>query len=334
MIDQRFVDDNHGWRPGSILLGEDTSVKQSDPHGRKIVGTHQTKIGPRPILGSGSRWTPFDLQTHDVPRSREGQNIDNASGLHRLHRPNPFEKLIVKSGLGLGLRVLRPGKIQSKCQNLRGIVTGIHPDEPHEALDQKAGGNENHESQGDLCNRDDASSSEVPKDPRAEGWSASTAFFQRLNQVDPGGSYRRCEAEEDRGDEGNPQCEPQDRQVHSDRFQTWYVTGIEGHQRLYSPVCHQKTHEPARQGKDQAFDEHLTDQSQPAGSHGSSHGDLLFAARGSRQEQIRHVGASDEEHETHCGKKNQKRRSRRADEPFLQRAEVDLHAPMTRVVLR
>ena len=80
------------------------------------------------------------------------------------------------------------------------------------------------------------------------------------------------------------------------------------HQQVDSPEGKQHAEDSARRGQQQAFREQLPDQAAATGTHRQADGDFLLAANGPRQEQVRHVGAHNQQYAgTDCQQDGQDR---------------------------
>ena len=88
------------------------------------------------------------------------------------------------------------------------------------------------------------------------------------------------------------------------------LEGQRADERLPHPVGELQADEPAGERQHQALHEVQAHQAQAARAEGQPHRDLLLARRGARQEQARHVGARDQEHEADHAHQHDERRAR------------------------
>ena len=77
------------------------------------------------------------------------------------------------------------------------------------------------------------------------------------------------------------------------------LSGAGGQQRTQAPRSQQEPGGAAQHGRQQALGEELADQPAATRTQRRSHGDLLLASLGSRQQQVADVGAGNQQHEAH-----------------------------------
>src|SRR5262249_60440434 len=84
--------------------------------------------------------------------------------------------------------------------------------------------------------------------------------------------------------------------------------------------------------EEQAFHQQLSNQSPPVGPERRANRKFLFACHGSRQQQVCHVSASDQEQQTHGCKHGENRRAELAHDAISER--LHLQTEMFRIILR
>ena len=80
----------------------------------------------------------------------------------------------------------------------------------------------------------------------------------------------------------------------------------------------------AHRGKHQALGEQLPQQPRAAGAHGDAHGDLPLPRCRAREQQVRHVGRGDQQHQHHRAHQHHQRRAQwDGHQPVVERLQMD-----------
>ena len=136
----------------------------------------------------------------------------------------------------------------------------------------------------------------------------------------------RHQAEQDAGSEGDRGGERQNVPIDlgpSDRGQ---IGRQHGRERVEAPGADEEPEYAAAHRKQQTLGEQLSNHSRTACTEGQSNGDLPPAAGPARKQQVRDVGAGDEEHEADRGQQHQQRRADVADDLLVERDYCERHA--------
>ena len=99
-----------------------------------------------------------------------------------------------------------------------------------------------------------------------------------------------------------------------------------GDEQRSDPLRGQKTKHASGCGEDHAFREELRNQPAAAGTQRRANGEFPSASRGADHQQIGHVGASDQQNESHGAEKNQQKRLDLPDDAVAQRNHEHLNA--------
>ena len=105
------------------------------------------------------------------------------------------------------------------------------------------------------------------------------------------------EAEENSGDERDRNREREHRQAQSGVREAGNGGGAEADENAHARIGERYPESASGDAEESAFAEELSEHPSPAGSERGSQRDLPLAARGSREQETRDVGAGDEEHE-------------------------------------
>ena len=124
-------------------------------------------------------------------------------------------------------------------------------------------------------------------------------------QIGDGDVEGWSQPENDAGEERYAQGEGEHPAVHSDVLHAGKSPGHGRHHCSRAPAGEGQPGDTTGERQHQAFGEQLADHSAAAGADGGADGDFLLALGGAGQEQVRHVRAGDQEHETHRAQQHQ-----------------------------
>ena len=126
-----------------------------------------------------------------------------------------------------------------------------------------------------------------------------SALLQRLGQVEPRGVDRRHQAEEQRARRGRARARTGAPSVDAHLAEAGQVGGRQRHQPLHEQGRERQAEAPGRSAEDGALGQQLPYDTAPAGSERGAQRDLARARRGAGEQQVRDVGARDEQHDAH-----------------------------------
>ena len=75
------------------------------------------------------------------------------------------------------------------------------------------------------------------------------------------------------------------------------VTVHQAHEQGRTPIGQQQAKRPAQGRQQKRFGQQLTNNAARSGAHGKANSDFSLACRGTRQHQVGHVDAGDEQHQ-------------------------------------
>ena len=139
----------------------------------------------------------------------------------------------------------------------------------------------------------------VAADGSAAGAGGKSGGAKSGNQVGfqglPGGSY----AEDERAREGGQQAEQQNALIELSANHYREVAGdFDGLEKTDAAIRHSQTKRAAAQSEDKALNEELAKQTQAAGADGQPNRDFARPGTGLGQQQVRDVGAGDDQHQS------------------------------------
>src|SRR5262249_15053396 len=112
----------------------------------------------------------------------------------------------------------------------------------------------------------------------------------------PGGAQRRRQSEDERREQGNSQRKSQDSRV-GRKIQGHWIGSVGGHQNKQATASpgQRDSGETAQAGEQEAFRERLADEARACGAHRQPYSKFFLPYRRARQQQVGHVGASDQQ---------------------------------------
>ena len=126
---------------------------------------------------------------------------------------------------------------------------------------------------------------------------ACAGLRQGLIQIDAGRVQRRCDSEKHGRNPGGRKSERQHAPVEPDFIQPRNIGRREAHQQRRNPDGDQQAERARGQRQQAAFGEHLANNARAAGAHGGADGDFACAPGGFGQQQVRDIGAGDQQHQ-------------------------------------
>ena len=166
--------------------------------------------------------------------------------------------------------------------------------------------------------------------PRAAG-----AVFQRGAEIGPRALQRRQQPEEDsganresRGEQQHAPVEPNEHAVLTDARHSGCV---DRQQRADAEHAEAESEDATHHRQRHAFGQQLPDDASAAGADGGSQGNFTLAGRGTHQQQVRDVGAGNEQHEGDGGAENEQRGPRAPDKHRLHALETETSSVAERV---
>ena len=203
---------------------------------------------------------------------------------------------------------------QTERRDAFGLEAGLNVLEQHEAADQQARPHQQHRRSGQLGDDENPS---CARSARAD----STAATQARKSVTRSSGYRerRHEPGRDAGEERHRHAEGQDIRVDRHFLQSRDRRRSEQHQRTHKRERDTCTCRPAEHPQDETLRQQLRDQLAPARAESGPHGHLAAPSLTSREQQIRHVRARDQQNERDGAEQGHQSWANAANHPLLQR---------------
>ena len=110
--------------------------------------------------------------------------------------------------------------------------------------------------------------------------------------------HQRRQAEEQAGGHRHRDRKDQDDRIDAQFARAGQGGRIHANERLHAKPRHHQPERAAGDGQQQAFRHELTDQMPAPGAQGGAHGELTMARLGAREQQVREIGAGDQQDES------------------------------------
>ncbi len=311
------VDDDHPRRARDVALVEDAPGEDRDAQRLEIARRGD------PLLGEGlfaaRILAPLDAEPPVGP-SAERDVADQGCGLDARERLRALTHLAEEGGLLLRLRVAAGRQEEIAADHALGVETLVDGEQPVEAAQEQAGADEQGERERHL-GHDERAAQALAGRPAG---GPARAFFHHLGQVRPRGAQRREEAEEQPREEGQGQRETQDLRIDRGLGEPRHAARAERAQTRHAGPGHEHTAAAANERQQQALDQQLPHEAPARRAERRPDGDLPPPHRRAREQQVRHVGARDEEHHGHGAGEGDEEGPRIADHEALQGEETDV----------
>jgi hypothetical protein len=192
------------------------------------------------------------------------------------------------------------------------MESGIDGEQLPEAPHQQSGTDQQDERYGDFVDHE-----RCPQPPAPGAISTiAPAFFQRRVRLTTGHMKPGRQSKEQAGDYGQSSSKRETCSIDPCRAEARCRGRQVGYQRARGPERHEQTGRATQHGQDDALCEQLSSQTAPGGPYRRTDCEFPCAAAGSRQQQIRHIGACRQKHECNDRHEDEERGSDVTDELF------------------
>ena len=283
------------WRPRNSV----------DPHHAEVVAAGEVLIEQRPAAFRGHR------VGQEPPRAGpfvERDVVDDAHGGHAGKGAQAVHEVQMEPSPGRPVGEAFLFRRELEGVDVGGVVAGIDGPQPLEALHQQRGADEQHECERRLPD-DEHIASEMAAAGAAAGPIAQTTEIGRRSV------QRRYRAAGQCRDHHQPERGSQRGQVEPHEAESRDALGG-GAQEERERHCAEDHGQPAGQQRDEKRLDHLQpDELRARRADRAAHGQTAAAPFGADQEQVRDVGARDEQHDRHRAEQHPQRcAGRRTDE--------------------
>jgi len=196
-----------------------------------------------------------------------------------------------------------------------GLVPELDVRESAKAAEKEAAADEKDERKRDLDRDEEAPQAVLPALTGSSG-------AERQARVGTREVEGRDEPDADPGEERGGHEEGEHSPIDSDLGEPGDVAGREPGEDGNGPLREERS----REGKKNAFDHQLPQKPRATRSEGSPYQDLMLEARGANQEQVRHVGAGDEEDEPDGRPEDDERGADRCGQRLMKGLEMKIQA--------
>ena len=205
------------------------------------------------------------------------------------------------------------------------IEAGIDGLELHECANQQRGSDDQNQREGHL--RHDQYGAELAAAKADAG--AAAALVERGSKVGARGADRRHEAEENPGEDRDAEGKEQDGWIEghaaSGFADSRKIPGADGQEQTDASESENEAEKAAGQRERQALGQQLADDLEATSAERGAGRELALSYRGAHQQEIRDVGARNEQHEADRAEQNQQRLPGIANDRFLQRRLLRSH---------
>src|SRR5579872_2479707 len=290
----RLVDDHHARSRAVVAIGEVAAAQRNAKDG-EVAGS-----GAHPARAAGGGIVAMRA-AHDVERQTEAaferQATRGGDGLDAGNRRNALASFERKLRDSSGLLIAIAGERHFHGEHVVGVEARIYVAQRDEGANKQRCPDEQNHRQGDLT--DDEQGTRLALAESRAG--AVAAFLQRAVQVRTRGANRREDAENNAGEQRNAESEGKDAPIESDSGAVFphprQVGRADGEQRTDAGIAEDRTKHATREREQNAFRQELAHDADGTGSHGGADGELPLSSRGAHEQEIRHVGARDQQDE-------------------------------------
>ncbi len=224
-----------------------------------------------------------------------------------------LDGVLEEEALPLDIRIRTWRQSDEKGGDAFGAETGIDFLQTAETVDQQDGADEQDERKRDFG--DEQNGAEAARLPPG---CPARRIFQRIDRIAPRGMKRRDETQDEAGDEGKRQREPEHVQVESDFQHARDEVFRDLLEQIEAPDGKERSENPSDARGQHALSQELQDDASARRAERGADGDL-FPARGEPgQQKIRDIRAGDEQHAADRGEKGEQHRPLRSDKIFME----------------
>ena len=248
----------------------------------------------------------------------EARRGDARDGSHALeHRSRRHRRTRRRSGRRRVRRVAERDA-DAQRQHRIGIESGVQRGELLNTADHQPGADEQHDRERHLGDDERASQ---PLGSLAAA--AARRLLQRVGQARHARVNGRRKAEQDAAGERDGDRKQRDAHVHARLDEARKRHRARRHEHADGEPRDQQTGNRTRRREHASFGDELTQQPRPPGAERRSNGDFTLPRLRSRDEEVRHVGARDEEHEGDRRHQSEERGAQQSEQLHVERAHVD-----------
>ena len=233
--------------------------------------------------------------------------------------PKPIGQLVGEVRPRCRREVLEQLHGRIECDDVPRVEPRVDPLDLGEAADHQPGADQEHERQRDL-QHDERAAQLVA----AHAAGVASPVAQRVNQVAGDRPQRRGEPEQDRGDRRSSRGVQERGEVDGRPVDARQVAGTQRRDEPDALPRQEHAEHGARPGEHGALDQHLRDDAAAAAADRRPHRDLASTLGRPDQQQVRDVGARDQQHEPDGAKEGEQGGPRVVHDVTVQSVHSDL----------
>ncbi len=280
-------------RHGRLGIGgrEHSALEQTHSHDAEVIGRHGVSLyqwaahALKRSSSDGGVIVAAAFERHAVAEGG-GFHTGDAAGLLQ-QRLGETEALQFRGIVGLG-------KLERGRPDAVGAHSDIHAAQPREILQQEAGGNQQQQGERDLA-RHQCVAGEAASSSRADR--TPGAALQLLMQIGTRRLQRGEDAEQRARHQRYREGEGHRHPVELNDIELRHGEALQAGEQRDDRPPQAEPEDAADRGQQKAFGEQLLHQSPPARAQRTAYRHLLLACDRSRKQQVRHVGAGDQQHQ-------------------------------------
>ncbi len=311
----RFADDHDELAAVDVVRVEIAAHQQRDAHGLKVSRRRRSSLR-RESLSVWPRMI-FDLNASAVVIAAERQDVHGARGGDTRQCAHTFLETLVERHLLAFLVSRRRQRHFHREHFVRGEA-GIDLLQVPQTPNQQAGSDQKHDRHRHL-----GDDQQLAGAAGRAGGVLPSAVLERIVQVLSRQLERRQQAEDHAGGKRCEQRKDQRRRIEADLIRARHTGRGQRGERARRPECQQQSADRADEGERQAFGQHLAHQSAAIGADRRAQRQLAQASSASREQQVGHVGACHEQHQSDRSGQQRKHRPCLTDHRVEQRCDED-----------
>ena len=249
------------------------------------------RIAPRLVLRDAHHAAAAVFHERHDRRSRYGLHAWHGS--HAVHHV-PDEPH-ADAALVTAAKLVEASEGERYRKHVLRFESGIDPGESHETVEQQPCTDQKNQRYREFTNDQGILQPQMT----SAGAGLARGILHRVADVGLRGIDRRCYSEAYSGEDRRPESKTQDAKVDTDLVQPRHPIWNDQNEGVDTQVRHSKTNHPTHQRQHQAFGEQLRREPASTATHRRPNGKFPAAVGATGKQQIRHVGARDEQHQSH-----------------------------------
>ena len=311
---ERFVDDRDERSIPAIAIVEIAAAADRNTQRPEVVGSRDDEERLRgtnaQVVGTRTALEPVAAVRPDR-RRQAGHRADSGDAWDRAQ---VREQLPIERGRAWRLLERSHGHRRAEYEHLPGDEPHFDGGQLHEASSEQSGREHEDDRQRDLGH------DEYAARPGAAGTDRRSfpTLPQAVDQLDARDLQRRCEAEDEARHQRDRQREAQNGGVDPDFVEPRQVGRRQSHETKHAQPGEPHAADTSHERQQRALGEKLTDQSSAGRAYRRAHDHFTLASGRPCEQQVRDIGARDQQHEADGREQDVERLAGVADQEILQ----------------